>query len=437
MTLSLSPSDIKKEGSHFDLPIALLIATKEITFNRDVFVFGELGLDGKIKDTALIYPLILSLYSVERISIIIPKDSLQKVEKIPNLEIFPFETLKECVDFLEGNIVLEPILTDGFSTNFIEIDNKRYFYSDKFENDFSDVKGQELAKRVALISAAGFHNILFEGSPGCGKSMIIKRLREILPPLDIGEFLEISKLEALEGKEPSFIPRRPFRHPHHSSTKASIFGGGTREAKIGEVALSNNGILFFDELPHFGRTILESLREPLEDNRIQISRVNSKIIYETSFLFAGAQNPCPCGNLLSNKNICRCSEYDITRYKNSLSDPFLDRIDIFLQMGDSDFSNTTTISSKEMFEKVLVAFKAQKMRGQESLNGKLSEQEINRYCKLDDQNRELLINGANRLGISHRGINKILKVARTIADLENSDEIQKSHLLEAMSFRKR
>jgi len=437
VTLNLSPSDIKKEGSHFDLSIASLIGAKNIRTDREFFVFGELGLEGRVKDTALIYPLVLSFYSQTTTSVIIPKDSIDKIKRIPNLEIFGVEHLKECVDFLEGNLEIEPILTEGISEDFIEIDKKRYFYTQDYTLDFKDVKGQELAKRGALIAAAGFHNILFEGSPGCGKSMIVKRLSEILPPLSIEELLEGSKLESLEGKEPTFIPKRPFRAPHHSSTKASIFGGGTKEAKIGEVALSNYGVLFFDELPHFGKNILESLREPLEDNQIRVSRVNSKVLYKTEFLFAGALNPCPCGNLLSNKNSCRCNEFEIKRYKNRLSDPFLDRIDLFLQMGDADLKNGSTVSSKELHEKVLKAFEAQKNRGQKHLNGKLSESEVVEFCALERGDRDLLMDGANRLGISHRGINKILKVSRTIADLDNSEQIKRSHLLEAISFRRR
>lgn len=437
VTINLSPSDLKKEGSHFDLPIALLIAIKEFKREGDFFVFGELGLDGSIKESAQLFPLILSLYSNEKISIIAPKSSYEKLKHIPNLKLYLFENLKECVDFLEGVGEDAPIHTDGLQEGALEIDGVKYFYLTEFTSDFYEVKGQQGAKRAALISAAGFHNILLEGSPGCGKSMIIKRMREILPPMNLEEVLESAKLESLEGKEPNFLPRRPHRAPHHSSTKASIFGGGTKEAKIGEIALCDNGILFFDELPHFGKSILEALREPLEDNKIQISRVNSKVLYKTSFLFAAAQNPCPCGNLLSQKNVCRCTEFDVQRYKNRLSEPFLDRIDLFVQMGDSDVSQKSDITSKEMQDQVLKAFVMQKKRGQKNLNGKLDEREITTYCTLEESEKSLLHASAAKLGISHRGINKILKVARTIADLEESETIQKSHLLEAMRFRRR
>ncbi len=438
VTINLSPSDIKKSGSHFDLAIALSIALqkKKVDF-KDYFVFGELGLDGTIKDTNSIFPLILSLKEFYKdLKVVVPCESVGKISKIPGVKIYCVENLLKAVDFFVKEEKRE-INSAAIEAKSIEILGKRYYYEDNFPLDFKEVKGQEIAKRAALISAAGMHNILFEGSPGSGKSMIIKRLRYILPPMSIEEILEVAKLSALDKKEPTFTPIRPFRSPHHSSTKASIFGGGSNSAKIGEVALSHLGILFFDELPHFSKTVLEALREPLEDGKILISRVNSKIEYKTDFLFAAAMNPCPCGNLLSYKKECRCTEAEIQRYKNRLSEPFLDRIDLYVQMSEINPEDSSTISSKEMKKSVMKAFEAQKRRGQKRVNGKMDEKEIENYCIFSEEAKEILDRAVDRFSLSFRSINKIKKVSRTIADLEACEKIEKKHLLEALGFRKR
>ena len=280
-------------------------------------------------------------------------------------------------------------------------------------------------------------NNLLEGNPGSGKSMIAKRLSMILPPMSHEEILEVAKLESLEGKVPSFNAKRPFRSPHHSATQASIFGGGSSQAKIGEVGLAHLGILFFDELPHFSKQVLESLREPLEDKKILISRVNTKIHYDTNFLFVAAMNPCPCGNLLSTVNQCRCSDSEIKRYKNRLSDPFLDRIDLFVSMQENQVHDQPSLSSKQIQEKVFQAFVQQKSRDQKSLNGQLSDKEMKEICHVDETLLTLLEQASKRYGLSARSQNKIIKVARTIADLEQEEKILSAHLLEALSFRRR
>lgn len=438
VVINLAPSQTQKSGTHFDLAIALLIFFQKSEIDlSDYFVFGELGLDGAIKDTQSIYPLIVSLYKDQKIKkAIIPTQSLQKLSNIPEIELIPVSHIQEAISFLEGKIKLDSQKTQEIEYPFIEITGERYYYLREFIEDFSEIKGQRLAKRAALIAASGFHNMLLEGSPGIGKSMIAKRIRYILPPMKKSEILKVAKLQALSGIEPTFKPIRPFRHPHHSSTKASIFGGGAKEAKVGEVALADSGVLFFDELPHFSKDILEALREPLEDNKIVISRVNSKIEYETSFLFIAAQNPCPCGNLLNPNSVCRCTEAEIAKYKNRLSEPFLDRIDIFVQMQEND-NDTDKISSSELFEQVLIAFKMQKARSQEVFNGKLSDSQIEEYCKLDSESSALLDSARSRFGLSMRSVSKIKKVARTIADLDESEIIQKKHLLEALSLRRR
>ncbi len=439
ITINLSPSDLKKEGSHFDLPIALLIAlyNEEVDF-EDFFVFGELGLDGKLKDTISLFPIILSLAKKGILKkVLIPKDSFQKISKIPQIEIYCASSLKEAIEFFKSPLEKKPLLSRDFEYEYIKADGERYYFLDEYPLNFIEVKGQERAKRASLIAAAGMHNILFNGSPGCGKSMCAKRIRYIMPPMSKEEILEKAKLDALSERECDFRPLRAFRSPHHSSSKASIFGGGSKSAKIGEIALANNGVLFFDELPYFQKGVLESLREPLEDHRLLISRVNSKVLYETKFLFIGAMNPCPCGNLLSKTKSCRCSDLEIKRYKNRLSSPLLDRIDIYVEMEEISEEDSESIDSKEMFESVKRAFLMQKRRGQEEFNGKLSDKDLERFCKIGDKEREVLNMGIKRFSLSQRGINKVLRVARTIADLKAKESIGKEDILEALSYRMR
>ena len=440
ITFLLAPSELAKSGSQFDLSMALLILLNgEESDFKDWFVFGELGLDGAVKENIQLYPLILSLANQGLISkAIVPKESLDKLSKIPNLEFYGVERLKEAVELLKNQENAQPSVKQSeIAYPHYEINQEKYFYVKEYKEDFLDVKGQEVAKRAALIAAAGFHNIIFEGSPGCGKSMIANRLRYILPPMNENEILDLAKLEVLEGKEPLFKPHRSFHGPHHSSTPASIFGGGSFKAKIGEVGLSNNGILFFDELPHFSKSVLEALREPMQDAKIRISRVNSKVEYPADFLFVGAMNPCPCGNLLDEHKECRCNELEITKYKNRLSEPFLDRIDLNVVMQNVKKDDSSSLSSKEMHKKVVEAHIAVKNRGQKSFNAKMSDGEIEKFCVLDEQAKETLDMAIDRFSLSFRAIKKVQKVGRTIADLDASERIEKRHILEALSYRRR
>lgn len=309
ITVNLSPSDVKKEGSQFDLCIALLIALNHIQEDLcEWFVFGELGLDGAVKENIWLYPLILSLANQGVIKkAIVPFESLDKLANIPNIELYGVKTLSEAMTLLKDQNNINPNISyKKIDYPSLSIGDKDYYYDNEYTYDFLDVKGQEIAKRAALISAAGFHNMLLEGSPGCGKSMIAQRIRYILPPLSTEDILDIAKLDSLESKEPKFNPLRSYRAPHHSSTLAAIFGGGSYKARIGEVGLAHRGVLFFDELPHFSKNILEALREPMQDNKIRVSRVNSKVEYPSDFLFIGAMNPCSCGNLLNTDKECRC-----------------------------------------------------------------------------------------------------------------------------------
>ncbi len=437
--ISLTPSDLKKQGSHFDLSIALLLLmdSEEIDIS-EWFVFGELSLDGKVRENGYLYPLILSLANQQLITkAIVPKESLEKLTKIANVEFYGVSHINEALEILKDTSgQFAPSQSSAIIHKYITTQEPLYFHSE-YKYDFKDVKGQSIAKRAALISAAGFHNILLEGSPGCGKSMIAQRLRHILPPLSTADILDIAKLQALDGYEPDFIPLRPFRSPHHTSTTASIFGGGSHNAKIGEVGLSHNGILFFDELPHYSKNILEALREPLQDNQIRISRVNSKVEYPASFLFVSAMNPCPCGNLLDTSKECRCSELEIQRYKNRLSDPFLDRIDLHVTMQNVTLSDTSDVTSTQLHSKVLRTIEFIAARGQKSFNGKMDDEEVEKYCTMNDEAKESLENAVHRFSLSFRAIKKVQKVARTIADLDQSQMIRKKDVLEALSYRRR
>ncbi|MEA2047201.1 MAG: YifB family Mg chelatase-like AAA ATPase [Campylobacterota bacterium] len=439
ITVNLSPSDLKKSGTHLDLAMALLIAMHKNSMSEEgLFVFGELGLDGKVKTSSMLFPLVLSLKEQGRIQrAIVPKESIPYLSHISGVDFIAVDTLNEAIDILKRKDFKANVQSFSYQSEAISLENRAYYLERQYERDFLDVKGQSIAKRAAVIAAAGMHNFLMEGDPGCGKSMIVKRIKDILPPLNESEILSIAKHQFLDGVTPSFRAIRPIRSPHHTATSASIFGGGSSTAKIGEVALAHKGILFFDELPHFSKPILEALREPLQDQKVHIARVNTKIEYEADIMFVAAQNPCPCGNLLSKQKSCRCSEVEIKRYQNRLSDPFLDRIDIFVVMQEIGSHDKGDISSSQMHKEVVEAFKIQKKRGQVRLNGKLTEEEIERFCTLDVDANKILQSAIGKFGLSHRSIASVKKIARTISDLNQHKKIEKSDILEALSYRRR
>ncbi|CAA6828003.1 MAG: MG(2+) CHELATASE FAMILY PROTEIN / ComM-related protein [uncultured Sulfurovum sp.] len=439
ITIGLSPSEIKKNGSQFDLSLGLLIALNKKSFEEEgLFVFGELGLDGRVKSSSMIFPLVLSLKEQGLIQrAIVPKEAIGYLSHISGVDFIAVETLGEAIHLLSKGEFATNVKKFDYDANSFTLEKTAYYYKEKYESDFSDVKGQMVAKRAALIAAAGMHNFFMEGNPGCGKSMIAKRIKDILPPMQEEELLSIAKHQFLDGQVPSFDAVRPMRSPHHTATSASIFGGGSGQAKIGEVALASKGILFFDEIPHFSKNILEALREPLQDKKVHIARVNAKIEYEADIMFVAAQNPCPCGNLLSKVQSCRCTEVEIKRYQNKLSDPFLDRIDLFVVMQEVRSEDKADVNSKSMHQEVIEAFKMQKKRGQVRLNGKLSEDEIESFCCLQSDALVLLEGAIRKFGLSHRSIASIKKIGRTIADLNKHTYIEKRDILEALSYRRR
>jgi len=439
ITVNLSPSELRKSGTHLDLSIALLIALNKHQLDHEgLYVFGELGLDGRIKSSSMLFPLILSLKEhglIERA--IVPLEAREYLRHIPGVEFVAVETLTDAIEMLKDGRFHSNITAAEYDSDHIVVENQKYFYHSIYKPDFADVKGQRVAKRAALIAAAGMHNYLMEGDPGCGKSMIAKRIGAILPPLSEEDILSIAKHQFLDGSVPDFAPMRPFRSPHHTATSASIFGGGSVQARIGEVALADKGVLFFDELPHFAKNVLEALREPLQDGKVNISRVNAKIEYHADIMFVAAQNPCPCGNLLSKTKVCRCSDVEIKRYRNKLSDPFLDRIDLFVVMQEVSSDDQSDVTSAQMHSQVIEAFVKQKQRGQMHLNGKLTEEEIERFCTLDKDARSIMDGAIQRFALSHRSIASIKKVARTIADLAGHENIARGDVLEALSYRRR
>ena len=439
ITINLSPSDLPKSGSHFDLSIALLIALQKAKSLEKIFVFGELGLDGSVKSTANLFSILLFLSTqVQNAKILVPSEIAAKASMIPNLEVYGVSTLEEAIKFFSDAEFAKSThfnATHELFSNVIEISGKRYVPNLNFELDFKDVLGQERAKRACVIAAVGMHNILFEGSPGSGKSMCAKRLVYIMAPQSLEEVLKSAAYRSLNLQDSEFTSTRAFRSPHHTSTKSSIFGGGSNVAKIGEIALANGGVLFFDEFPHFSKQVIESLREPLEDNQIHIARVNSKVTYETKFIFVAAQNPCPCGNLFSRNLNCKCSENEIKNYKAKISAPVLDRIDLKVAMDESSPDDKASLSSQQMSEMVLKAFIFQKKRAQDELNGKLNDAQVAKFCTLNAEASEILQKAATKYNLSQRGIKRTLRVARSIADLDESEQILKPHILEALSFR--
>lgn len=438
IVVNLSPADIKKEGSFLDLPICIGILRKYLDkedsyLNECVFV-GELSLDGHLRKVKGILPLVIGAQRENFKRIFIPYDNLKESNFIDGIDIIPIKSLQECINYINGNENIHVDYKD------LEIED----FDDNYIEDFAEVKGNYFVKRAAEISAAGNHNLIMVGPPGSGKSMIAKRIRTILPKLNKDEMIEISKIYSIAdliNEEYGMIKKRPFRSPHHSTTMQSLVGGGYN-SKPGEITLSHRGVLFLDEIAEFDKKILESLRQPIEDKYVNISRVRHSVKYPCNMLVIAAMNPCPCGLYLSNTE-CRCQSFEIIRYKNKLSGPLLDRFDIFVEMAQITFKKlndkSQEESSKDIRARVEKAREIQRKRFENeaiSTNNEMTTVMIDKYCKLDNETKKILDEIYNKHELSNRSYTKLIKVARTIADLDESENINSNHVLEAYSFRK-
>ena len=441
IVVNMAPADIRKEGSAYDLPLAigLLGASESISsekFSR-YLLMGELSLDGTIQPIKGALPIAIKAREDGFEGLIVPQQNAREAAVVNKLKVYGVSNIKEVIEFFNNEHTLEPTL----------VNTREEFYAQqsKYEYDFADVKGQESVKRALEVAAAGGHNILMIGAPGSGKSMMAKRLPSILPPLSLKESLETTKIHSVAGKlgkDASLISQRPFRSPHHTISQVAMVGGGNYP-QPGEISLAHNGILFLDELPEFNRAVLEVLRQPLEDRKISISRIKSSIDYPASFTLVASMNPCPCGYYNHPTKACVCSPGQVQKYLNKISGPLLDRIDIQCEIVPVPFEKISDTqpgeSSASIRERVIRARKIQELRyADESnihCNAQMSSRLLNRYARPDAQGLALLKNAMERLNLSARAYDRILKVARTIADLEGSEEIRSYHLAEAISYR--
>ncbi len=437
--VNLSPADIKKEGSHYDLAIALAILREVENIPdekfEDIAFIGELSLDGKLKPIKACTALILGLLKNSKIKkVIIPFENFYEASMIPNVEILPLKSLREVYDYLTDNHSLE------YDKDFKDI------HKEETENilDFKDVKGCSLVKRAAEISAAGFHNLLMIGPPGSGKTMIASRFNTIMTKLNNEEFIQVSQIYSFLGHIPSDIKarKRPFRQPHHTITYASLIGGG-HNSNPGEVVLSHNGVLFMDEFLEFDKKLVEALRQPLEDKKVSISRLNNKYTYPSDFVLVCAMNPCPCGNFLNPFKTCTCNDNRIKTYLSRASTPVLDRMDIFVETSPVPYEDLVVEATEEdsatIKKRVEKAVEIQKKRFKNfkiNYNSQMNSRQITKYCTLSEEAKNLLETAFKKSNLTARSYHKILKVSRTIADLDSSEIININHIAEALNFRK-